>query len=249
VRLRLPLSRARVVYVLLAINVLMYGLTVALAMLLANATGQNYNVAYSLTLFQLGAKHGPAIDAGQYWRFLTPVILHGGLIHLLFNSYALYALGPEAERIYGSARFLAAYLLAGLAGSIASYLRSPGLSIGASGAIFGLIGLLAVFFYVNRGFLGAEASRQQVTQLVSLAAINIVIGLSAGGIIDNWAHMGGLAAGTAAGFALAPSYHVDDRTYPPVIVRADHPARSWLLAAGLLVALVALAALSVGRYS
>ena len=248
VRLSLPLSKPRVVYALLAINVLMYGLTLALSYLSRNAVDPRFGDAFTMVLYELGAKYGPAIDAGQYWRFITPIFLHGGLIHLAFNSYALYALGPETERVYGSTRFLAIYMLAGFAGSIASYVHSPGLSIGASGAIFGLIGALAAFFYSARGLLGAEASRRQITQLISLAAINIVIGLSVQAV-DNAAHLGGLCAGAIAGFVLAPRYRIDERLYPPVVVRGGNAAVNWLLAALLLLVLVAWAFVSVGRYS
>ncbi len=247
VRLSLPLSKPRVVYALLVINVLMYGLTLLLTYLRQNAVDPRFGDAFTMVLYDLGAKYGPAIDAGQYWRFVTPIFLHGGLVHLGFNSYALYVLGPETERVYGSLRFLAIYMLAGLAGSIASYIHSPDLSIGASGAIFGLIGALAAFFYTARSLLGAEASRQQITQLISLAAINIVIGLSVTAV-DNAAHLGGLAAGALSGFVLAPRYRIDDRLYPPTIVRAGRAAVSWLLAALFLIALLVWALLSIGRY-
>ena len=233
VRLRLPLSRPIAVYVLLAINVVMFGLSRLLVML----TGESF----SGVLYLLGAKYGPAIDAGQYWRFLTPIMLHGGLLHLAFNSYALYSLGPEAERVYGTGRFLAIYLMAGLAGSIASYMLSPGLSIGASGAIFGLIGALAAFFYSARSLLGAEASRQQITQLVTMAAINIFLGFSVP-TIDNAAHIGGLVAGTVAGFVMAPRYAIDDRLYPPAVVRRDRGSVSWIAGGVVLLVLVVLAA-------
>ena len=247
VALRLPLSRPRIVYALLAINIVMYGVTLLVTFGLRNETGLDSDRAYNFALLQLGAKYGPAIDAGEYWRFLTPVVLHGGLIHLLFNSYALFALGPAAEGYYGSARFLAIYLLAGLAGTIASYMRSPGLSIGASGAIFGLLGALAAFFYSARGLLGAERSRQQITQLVTMAGINIVLGLSTPAI-DNAAHIGGLMAGGLAGFAFAPRYRIDERLYPPAIVRTDREVIRWMLGGGILALLIGWALAVSGRY-
>lgn len=236
VRLRIPLNTPRVVYGLIGINIVMYLAT----LLLASASGIGYNGA----LLLLGAKYGPAIETGQYWRFLTPIFLHGGLIHLAFNSYALYALGPESERIYGSARFLAIYILAGLAGSIASYVRSPGVSIGASGAIFGLIGTLAAFFYTARSLLGVETSRERVNQLIGLAVVNIVLGFALPGI-DNAAHVGGLIVGGIAGFAMAPRFRVDDRAYPPVVVRADRPTIGWVGAGIILVVLVGAAAVAI----
>jgi rhomboid protease GluP len=246
VRLSLPLSRPRAVYVLLVINIVMYGITQLLAVGLRGSALSSQVDPYSLALLALGAKWGPAIDAGQYWRFLTPIVLHGGIIHLAFNSYALYALGPETERVFGTWRFLAIYLIAGFAGTLASYIRSPGLSIGASGAIFGLIGALTAFFYRAKSLIGSEASRQQVTQLVSMAAINIVLGFTIP-TIDNAAHIGGMIAGTATGFALAPSYAIDDRLYPPVVIRTGRSTIAWSVVGLVVVILVALAALAVGR--
>ncbi len=237
VRLRIPLNRPRIVYGLLAINVVMYILT----MLVSGSSSLGFNGA----LLILGGKYGPAIDAGQYWRFITPIFLHGGLIHLAFNSYALYALGPEAERIYGNLRFLAIYMLAGIGGSIASYIWSPGLSIGASGAIFGLIGALAAFYYRARALLGAEASRERVNQMIGLAVVNIVFGFALAGTIDNAAHIGGLIVGGIAGLAMAPQFRVDERVYPPVVMRADRPALGWAFAGIILVGLVGIAAIAV----
>ncbi|HSH80353.1 MAG TPA: rhomboid family intramembrane serine protease [Herpetosiphonaceae bacterium] len=248
VRLQLPLSRLRIVYLLLGINVAMYALTMLLTWARQGRGTGVFRDPYTLVLYQLGAKYGPAIDAGEYWRFLTPIVLHGGLVHLLFNSYALYALGPMTEGAFGSGRFLAIYLLAGLAGSIASYMTSPGLSIGASGAIFGLIGALGAFYFSVRSFIGAEASRRQIIELVTMAGINIFIGLSVPAV-DNAAHIGGLVMGTVAGLALAPGYRIDDRLYPPAVVRTDRPTLKWMLAAALLIVLVAWAVMVVGRWS
>jgi rhomboid protease GluP len=216
-RLSLPLNRPRAVYVLLAINVVMYGLTQLVALRLQGTPNP-----FSLALLALGAKWGPAIQAGEYWRFLTPIVLHGNLLHLAFNSYALFSLGPEAERIFGTRRFLVIYLIAGFAGTLASFILSPGLSIGAS------------------------ASRQQVTQLITMAGINLFLGLTVP-TIDNAAHIGGLIAGGAAGYVLSPSYAIDDRLYPPVVVRTDRAASTWLTVGGIVVVLVVLAAWAVGR--
>jgi rhomboid protease GluP len=230
IRLRLPSSPARLVYALIAINVLMYLLTQVLASQYAN---------YTAALIVLGAKWNPAIDAGQWWRLLTPMVLHGGLIHLLFNSWALYALGVDAERQFGTARFATVYLLAGLAGSIASYVFNPNVpSVGASGAIFGLIGALGAFAYTVRSLIGAEASKMQLGQIISLALINLLFGFSVPNI-DNAAHIGGLIAGGIAGFALAPRYVIDRRFEPPIVARGDQPLVGWSVAGVILVALIA----------
>jgi rhomboid protease GluP len=192
-------------------------------------------------LVLMGAKVNDLIAGGEYWRLLTATFLHANLIHIFFNGYALYALGPEAERIYGTRRFLALYFLAGLAGSLASYLMSPAVSVGASGAIFGLIGGLGVFYYLNRATLG-DFGKAQVQNMVTIAMINLFIGFAAQGTIDNWGHMGGLAGGALAGLALAPRLQIDTRLYPPVL-RREHPALGWAGAAALLLVIAAMALL------
>lgn len=192
-----------------------------------------------LVLVIMGAKVNQLIDLGQYWRLLTATFLHANLVHIFFNSFALYALGPEAERIYGLRRFLTLYFLAGLGGSVASYLFSPNPSVGASGAVFGLIGGLGIFFYFNRTVLG-EFGRAQVQSMVAIAAINLLIGFSLPGAIDNWGHVGGLLTGLIAGTALAPRIVVDTLFFPPV-VRRSYPAWGWSTAIALGIALLGLA--------
>lgn len=250
VRLRLPGGPPRVVYALIGINVVMYVVT----MLLQNTIRLPYvdpffgtRDGFTAALYVLGAKWGPAIDGGQYWRLLTPMILHGGLLHLAFNSYATYALGPEAERVYGMWRFLAVYVLAGLGGNIASYIVSPdALAIGASGAVFGLIGALAAFAYSARAVIGQEASEAQVRQLVGLAVVNLLLGFIVPNI-DNSAHIGGLVVGGLAGLALAPRYVVDQRLYPPVLVAQGRTSLSIGATVLLLAVLILIAAGAIIR--
>ncbi|NNJ10465.1 rhomboid family intramembrane serine protease [Chloroflexales bacterium ZM16-3] len=193
------------------------------------------------TLVLLGAKVNSLIHQGQYWRLLTATFLHANLIHIFFNGYALYLLGPETERIYGTRRFLALYFLAGLGGSLASYLISPAISVGASGAIFGLIGGLGIFYYLNREALG-DFGKAQVQNMVTIAMINLFIGFANQGVIDNWGHLGGLAGGALAGMALAPRLRVDTNLYPPVL-RREYPELSWAGATALLLVIAAMALL------
>ncbi len=217
---RRSMGTPRVVYVLLAINLLMF----VVAYLLA----QRLNNNFALALFLLGAKQNDAINAGQWWRLLTPMVLHGGMAHLLFNSMALYVLGRDAEQIYGSLRFLIIYVVAGLAGSIASYTFNPqALSVGASGAIFGLLGSLGAFAYSARSFIGREASKTQVGQIATLALINLMFGFIPGSNIDNSAHIGGLIVGGLCGLLLAPRYHVAPGYVSPVVVRRDAGLFGW----------------------
>jgi rhomboid protease GluP len=195
-------------------------------------------------LILLGAKENTLVRQGEYWRLITATFLHANLIHIFFNGYALFALGPESERIYGTGRFLALYFLAGLGGSVASYLFSPVPSVGASGAIFGLIGGLGIFFYLSRAALG-EFARTQVQSMVAIAMINLIIGFASPGVIDNWGHLGGLVAGVAAGAALAPRLTLNADLYPPVLARS-FPPWGWGAAAALGAALLALAVLVPG---
>lgn len=131
-----------------------------------------------------GAKINPAIRAGEWWRLLTPVLLHGNLLHLATNNFALNSLGPLTERLSGHRRFVAVYVAAGVAGSLASFAFSPAPAVGASGAIFGVGGALAVFFYRHRDYFG-KASDQVLAQLGQSLALNVGLGFIVSNV-DNW---------------------------------------------------------------
>lgn len=235
--LPLPLSKPRAAYVLLAINLVIYALTTLLSVVLSGSLQFLFQPAGAV--LQLGWKQNDLILSGEYWRFLTAMFLHGNLMHILFNGFALFALGPETERIFGTPRFLVIYFLSGFAGGVASYAMSPSPSVGASGAIFGLIGALAVFFYIARDILG-DMGRQQLQSMIFIIVINLLIGFSAGGVIDNYAHIGGLIGGALAGWVLAPRFAIDQQLYPPVVVRNFNP-QGWAIAGGLFVLLAAIA--------
>ena len=195
-RIALPVSRPVAAYVLLAVNVALF----AVPYLASAVTGSDL---YELTLLW-GQKDNAAIfSGGEYYRLVTAMFLHGGVAHILFNGWALYSIGPETERMYGTLRFLAVYLLGGLAGSLASYALTRAPSVGASGAIFGMIGAQAAFYYTSRDLL-REQSRQALGGLVTVIAINLLIGFQPGSRIDNFAHLGGLVGGALAGWLLAP---------------------------------------------
>jgi rhomboid protease GluP len=156
-------------------------------------------------LLQLGAKSRGAIAAGQYWRFITPIFLHIGALHLFVNMYSLYAIGPAVERFFGTPRFLAQYFLSGFAGVLFSIIFSPFPSAGASGAIFGLLGSLGAFLYVHRDLFG-QFGRLQLRQIVLVALLNLGLGLMPG--IDNWGHLGGLLTGALLAFLLGPRLEI-----------------------------------------
>ena len=130
-----------------------------------------------------------AIAQGEWWRLITSTLLHGSILHLLFNMYALYWLGPQLERSLGHSRFAALYILSALGGSVASYWFSDinTVSVGASGAIFGLITATIVI---------GRQMRTDVSQLVVLLGINVMIGFAQPGI-DWRAHFGGAITGAA----------------------------------------------------
>jgi membrane associated rhomboid family serine protease len=143
---------------------------------------------------ELGLKVNELIVMGEYWRLITPMFLHGSIIHLGFNLYALFIFGPGLERHFGRPRFIALYLLSGFAGNVLSFLFTDAQSLGSSTAIFGLLGAEGVFLYRNRQLFGGSA-RRALNNLILLAVINLVFGLSTPGI-DNWGHLGGLIGGT-----------------------------------------------------
>lgn len=223
--------RFYVSYLLIALIVVIYLFSALLSF--------NLSQPSLLVLVLLGAKVNELIAAGEYWRLLTATLLHASLIHIFFNSFALYALGPETERIYGVRRFLALYWLSGLGGSLASYAFSPNPAVGASGAVFGLIGGLAVFYYLNRQVLG-QFGRSQLQGMLAIAGINLVIGLAAQGTIDNWGHMGGFVGGALVGWALAPRLELFDQFYPPVLRRQFLP-QSWAITSAIGALMVFLA--------
>lgn len=138
-----------------------------------------------------GAKYDPLILAGEWWRFVTPMFLHIGFMHILFNGFALYSLGSLTEQIFGSVRFFFIYMLAGISGVVGSFAFSDNISAGASGAIFGLFGALLYFGTQNKELF----FRTLGTNILVVLGINLVIGFLSPGIIDNYAHLGGLVGG------------------------------------------------------
>jgi len=181
VAVRMPTARPLVCYALLGVTVLIYLLQM----------GSQYWLGYDLPA-QLGAKINSLIAAGEWWRFITPVFLHGSLLHIGFNMYALYVIGGEVERFYGHWQFLALYLVSGFSGVVASFALTDAASLGASTAVFGLLAAQGVFAYQNQRIFGPRA-RHAYRNIIYIALINFMIGLSPG--IDNWGHFGGLVGG------------------------------------------------------
>ncbi len=196
VSVRLPSGNSNVTYVIIGITIFVYLLQLLSDFLLG-----------SDVLTQLGAKSNEAIRAGELWRLITPILLHGPPWHIGFNMYALYALGRGLERRMGHGRFLLLYLLAGFAGNVFSFLITPASSVGASTSIFGLIAAEGVFLYQNRRLFGKE-SRQAMNNIVFVILLNLFIGFSSSGLIDNWGHVGGLLGGAIFTWFAGPLWEV-----------------------------------------
>ncbi len=147
------------------------------------------------TLFDFGAKLRDALHHGQWWRLVTAGFLHGGLIHILMNSWVLFDVGAQVEQIYGSARLIVIYFLATVLGFYASAVWNAGLSVGASAGLMGLIGAMIALGVRHRTPLGAEIRGLYIRWVIYI----LIIGFIVSGI-DNAAHIGGLVAGFAAAY-------------------------------------------------
>jgi len=152
-----------------------------------------------LTLVLLGAKWMPLIRAGEIWRLVTANYLHGGLVHLIFNSFALATLGPLIERSFGWRKFFILYTVSGISGfALSAFWRPEVLSIGASGAIYGLLGFAVVFGRYRSGPAGRAISDQLMRWLLYGLLMFFIPG------IDSAAHVGGLVPGALLGLVLVP---------------------------------------------
>lgn len=150
-------------------------------------------------MVRLGAIVPGLLERGEYWRLVAAMFLHGGWLHWFLNSWALYQLGTLFETLFGSPRFALVYFVTGIIASIASSLNTQGPAVGASGAIFGILG--AFIFSIRRSpqYRHQPWTKGLISQLVFWIAVNIVIGFSVK-FIDNTAHIAGLIAGLLLGF-------------------------------------------------
>jgi rhomboid protease GluP len=196
-------GRAPVTTVLLVINILMFGVSVVAT--LQAGKGGGLSLLWALdgeALYRLGALWKPAILSGEFYRLVTAMFLHAGLIHIGFNMMVLMDIGPVVEEVYGSARFLFLYTTTGIAGFILSaftpFRPHPALGIGASGAILGLVGLM-IAITTRRGGSAMQALR---SRLISWVVSIFVFGFIMSGV-DNWAHGGGLLSGFLLGKVIA----------------------------------------------
>jgi len=195
VPIRAPQKRPIVTYTLLVITVIIF--------LLQSAS--EYIYGFDLVA-GLGMKVNELILEDQYWRLFTPMFLHGSILHLGFNMYALYIFGPGLERYYKHGRFLLLFILGGFAGNVFSFVFSASPSLGSSTAIFALLAAEGVFLYQNQKVFGGVA-RKALNNIIMIAVVNLIIGLSPG--IDNWGHMGGLLGGAIFAFLGGPILKVE----------------------------------------
>lgn len=223
----IAMSKPRISRVILGVLLAMFAVQVVYGIVRYDSW-TTFTGANIYALVDLGAKVNEYIAAGEVWRLFTATLLHDGILHLFFNLYALFALGPMLESYLGPARFTAIYVLGGLFGSLLSYAFSPSISVGASGAIFGIIGATTVYFFRYRNNFGARG-RSILQNMAVVIVINLAFGLSANNI-DNWGHIGGLLGGAVVAAGLLPRYQ------PPSVVRygpqplEEVDRRSWELA-------------------
>lgn len=172
-----------ITYILIFLNILIFILMLSPAI---------YN-----DFINLFANYYINIQNGEIYRLITSIFLHGNSVHLFFNMYALYIIGPEIERYYGTLKFLIIYLMSGIIGSLFSAILTTSASIGASGAIFGLFGSLLYFGFNYRATLDSYLKGQ----IIPLILINLLVGLIVPGI-DVAAHVGGLIGGFLISYML-----------------------------------------------
>jgi membrane associated rhomboid family serine protease len=205
-----PIAKPVVTYSLIGINLAIF--------LVQFAVGIN-EVASNWGMWPVAVAVG-----GEWWRLVTAAFLHGSFLHIAFNMYVLFALGPTLERILGHGRYLTLYVLAALGGGVASYAFSDvnTLSVGASGAIFGLMGALVV---------AGRRLRYDITQVLILLVINVAIGFLSPGV-DWRAHLGGLVTGAAVA---------------AIMVYPARRHRTLIQVGGILAVVLVLAALTAWR--
>ncbi|MEZ0538208.1 rhomboid family intramembrane serine protease [Fibrella arboris] len=223
-----PRDGYRVTPVLLMLNIAVFAVMVLSGVNIMSPTGED--------LVRWGANFTTMTRAGEPWRLLTACFLHIGVIHLAVNMMSLRYLGMQIEPLVGSWRFLVAYLATGLTGSLGSlWWHTIAVSAGASGAIFGIEGVLLALVMTN--LFNDEARKALLKSTLSVVGINLLIGISIGA--DNAAHIGGLLGGVACGMTF----------YPGIRAELGWPVPQWMtarwFAIGLPVVIVLVTALLV----
>jgi rhomboid protease GluP len=226
---------APVTTALLVANLLMFG--VEWMAVTAEGRGGGLSILGSvggISTYRLGASYGPAIFYGHQWfRLITAMFLHGGLIHIGFNMMSLMNLGPALEELYGSSRYFFLYVVSGAVGFLVSAATGH-LSIGASGGLLGIVGAMIAVTSKR----GGSYMRELRSRLISSVVILFVLGAMPGIAIDNWAHGGGFVAGFILGKIFADRQPTNPRE------RQVAAALGWLAA----LAVIASFALMILHY-
>lgn len=161
----------------------------------------NWTIDPRLSVY-LGANwRSVVVGESQGWRLLSAVFMHGSLIHIGFNAYAMYVLAPTFERLFGGGRLLILIVMAGLAGSLASLLTNGAPSVGLSGSIFGIVGGLWALTRKFKDYIPVDFAAQLRRGMIQVVIINLVLGFTIARI-DNAAHIGGLLGGAAVTFLM-----------------------------------------------
>ncbi len=209
-RLRYPVYSIRLTPVIIGVNMLVHLFTMTMQRIVLSG----------------GALiPGLTLQYGQLWRLITAGFIHANLMHIGFNMYALYVFGSQVERLFGAGRFLLIYLLALVGGSATVVLLSPldSLTVGASGAILGLLGASIAYFWRYRERIGGAKAR--LARLAQTAAINLGVGLLPQ--VSLWGHFGGTLVGLLVGLALVPRYELVPTPTPHLQQKRIDP-NAWL---------------------
>jgi rhomboid protease GluP len=217
VRIETPQSAPYVTYGIIAITVLAYFLQ---------------STPYGNQFIEAFIKSNEQIRAGEVWRLLTPALLHANLMHIGFNMYALLSFGTGLERDFGHRRFLLLYILGAFAGNVMSFLMTNADSLGASTAIFALVGAEGMFIINNRK-LFAGRFRGAIGNIIFIVVINLVV-IGSLANVDNWGHIGGLVSGLMFSWFASPLFQVEGT--PPVLHLVDRrPIREIITGAALVI--------------
>jgi len=222
VRVNMPSVQPVVTYILIGISVAFFALQTGLEAITGNDI-----------LFFYGGKINQFIMMGQIWRLLTPVLLHGSILHIALNMYALYIIGRRLERFYGHGRFLLLYVLSAFAGNVLSFVLTPAPSLGASTAIFGLLSAEGMFIFQNRKLFGKARTQSAMMNLAIILVINLAYGFMPGGNIDNMGHIGGLIGGVFFAWKGGPLLKISGE--PPFFTVQDVRKQNEVLIASIVV--------------
>jgi len=223
VRVTLPQSAPYVTYAIIGVTVFIYILQLATQFLIQ----VDLPVVFFLKVNEL-------IREGQFWRLLTPALVHGSITHIGFNMYALLSFGTGLERHFGHKRFLALYVLGAFTGNVMSFLFVSNNSLGASTAIFGLLGAEGIFLYQNRTLFAGQF-KSAIGNIIFIAAINLFI-IGSLPNIDNWGHIGGLLGGTMFAWFASPLWAIEG--IQPMLQLADKRSDRDVVTGAILVLLV-----------